>query len=421
MKNISQIIKTNKNLFKNFTSLSLLQISNYIFPVITLPYLVRILGPEKYGLVNFAAAFTGYFTILTDYGFNLSATQEISVNRDDKQKVSEIFSSVITLKIFFFISSTLLFFSLTIILPALQSNMFLLVVTFFGVLGTALFPLWFYQGIEQMKYILIISVSVRFVTTILIFVIVNTESDFIKYAGLNTVTQFVIAIIGLTFALHKFGIKYTFPSQILIKQQLKKGWELFLSTVWINLYTTSNVFILGLFASANVVGYYAAADKIRFAFQGVLSSMSQSLFPFVNILLTESYVKFISFNRKLFKIALIIGAIISVLLFLFAAPIVRIVFGNEYQSSILVLKIIAWLPLVIFLSNVLGIQTMLPLNKQRSFSLILFFAAMINLILSFILVPKYFEIGTSISVLVTEIFVTSSFYIFIKRNKILVV
>ncbi|HMU42756.1 MAG TPA: flippase [Ignavibacteriaceae bacterium] len=421
MKNISQIIKTNKNLFKNFTSLSLLQISNYIFPVITLPYLVRILGPEKYGLVNFAAAFTGYFTILTDYGFNLSATQEISVNRDDKQKVSEIFSSVITLKIFFFISSTLLFFSLTIILPALQSNMFLLVVTFFGVLGTALFPLWFYQGMEQMKYILIIYVSVRFVTTILIFVIVNTESDFIKYAGLNTVTQFVIAIIGLTFALHKFGIKYTFPSQILIKQQLKKGWELFLSTVWINLYTTSNVFILGLFASANVVGYYAAADKIRFAFQGVLSSMSQSLFPFVNKLLTESYVKFISFNRKLFKIALIIGAIISVLLFLFAAPIVRIVFGNEYQSSILVLKIIAWLPLVIFLSNVLGIQTMLPLNKQRSFSLILFFAAMINLILSFILVPKYFEIGTSISVLVTEIFVTSSFYIFIKRNKILVV
>lgn len=382
---------------------------------------MRILGPEKYGLVNFAAAFTGYFTILTDYGFNLSATQEISVNRDDKQKVSEIFSSVITLKIFFFISSTLLFFSLTIILPALQSNMFLLVVTFFGVLGTALFPLWFYQGMEQMKYILIIYVSVRFVTTILIFVIVNTESDFIKYAGLNTVTQFVIAIIGLTFALHKFGIKYTFPSQILIKQQLKKGWELFLSTVWINLYTTSNVFILGLFASANVVGYYAAADKIRFAFQGVLSSMSQSLFPFVNKLLTESYVKFISFNRKLFKIALIIGAIISVLLFLFAAPIVRIVFGNEYQSSILVLKIIAWLPLVIFLSNVLGIQTMLPLNKQRSFSLILFFAAMINLILSFILVPKYFEIGTSISVLVTEIFVTSSFYIFIKRNKILVV
>ena len=88
--------------------------------------------------------------------------------------------------------------------------------------------------------------------------------------------------------------------------QIKNGWNLFLSTVWINLYTTSNVFILGLFAPANVVGYFAAADKIRMAFQGILSPMSQSVFPYVNNLLSESYERFISFNKKLFKIALIV-------------------------------------------------------------------------------------------------------------------
>ena len=418
MKRIFQINKSHKVLVKNFTSLSLLQVSNYLFPIITLPYLVRVLGPEKYGLVNFATAFVAYFTILTDYGFNLSATQEISVNRENPKRISEIFSSVFTLKLLMFALSSLIFFIIILTVPIFKVNFILFVVTFISVFGTALFPLWLYQGMERMKYIFIISVSVRLLTTILIFTLVTTESDFIKYAGLNTITQFLIGIIGLQFALNKFGIKYSFPTQALIKHQLINGWNLFLSTVWINLYTTSNVFILGLFAPANVVGYYAAADKIRIAFQGVLSSMSQSVFPYVNKLLSESYEKFISFNRKLFRIAAVIGATISLLLFLFADLIVNIILGQDYQQSIVVLRIIAWLPLIIFLSNVLGIQTMLPLNKQNSFSLILFIAAIINLTLLFILVPIYYEIGTAISVLSTETFVTITFYSFIRFNKI---
>lgn len=418
MKRIFQKIESNKVLFKNFTSLSILQVANYIFPLVTLPYLVRVLGAEKYGLVNFAAAFAAYFTIITDYGFNLSATQEISVNRENSNRVSEIFSSVFTIKMMLFVLSSVMFFIIVLVFPIFKENLTLFIVTFLSVLGTALFPLWFYQGIERMKYILIISVSVRLITTILIFVLIKSENDFIKFAGLNTVTQFVIGIIGLQFALNKFGLKYRFPNKTLIIQQLKNGWNLFLSTISINLYTTSNVFILGLFAPANVVGYYAAADKIRMAFQGILSPMSQSVFPYVNKMLSESYDRFISFNKKLFKIALIVGAIISIMLFLFAEPIVNIILGKDYQPSILVLRIIAWLPLIIFLSNVLGIQTMLPMNKQKNFSIILFFAAMISLALLFILVPIYFAIGTAITALATEIFVTLAFFIFVKRNKI---
>lgn len=418
MKRIFQKIESNKVLFKNFTSLSILQVANYIFPLVTLPYLVRVLGAEKYGLVNFAAAFAAYFTIITDYGFNLSATQEISVNRENSNRVSEIFSSVFTIKMMLFVLSSVMFFIIVLVFPIFKENLTLFIVTFLSVLGTALFPLWFYQGIERMKYILIISVSVRLITTILIFVLIKSENDFIKFAGLNTVTQFVIGIIGLQFALNKFGLRYRFPNKTLIIQQLKNGWNLFLSTISINLYTTSNVFILGLFAPANVVGYYAAADKIRMAFQGILSPMSQSVFPYVNKMLSESYDRFISFNKKLFKIALIVGAIISIMLFLFAEPIVNIILGKDYQPSILVLRIIAWLPLIIFLSNVLGIQTMLPMNKQKNFSIILFFAAMISLALLFILVPIYFAIGTAITALATEIFVTLAFFIFVKRNKI---
>lgn len=421
MKRLLKIISNNKVLVKNFTSLSLLQLANYIFPVITLPYLVRVLGPEKYGLINFAAAFSAYFVIITDYGFNLSATQEISVNRNDKEKVSEIFSSVLTIKIILFFLSSGIFFLIVNMFELFSNDAGLYSIMFIGVVGIVLFPLWVYQGVEQMKYILIINVAIRSVTIVSIFLLVKVENDYLLLAVIYTITQVMTGITGLFFAIRKFDLRYLFPSKVQLLEQLKKGWNLFLSSIWINLYTTSNVFILGLFAPSSVVGYYSAADKVRIAFQGILSSMSQSVFPYVNKLLAESYQKFISFNRKLLKISFMIGIIISSSLFLFAEPIVKIVLGNEYSPSVIVLRIIAWLPLIIFLSNVFGIQTMLPLNYQKRFSQILFLAALINLMISFSIVPSYFEIGTAVSMLVTEIFVTLSFYIFIRMKRIPVI
>lgn len=421
MKRLLKIISNNKVLVKNFTSLSLLQLANYIFPVITLPYLVRVLGPEKYGLINFAAAFSAYFVIITDYGFNLSATQEISVNRNDKEKVSEIFSSVLTIKIILFFLSSGIFFLIVNMFELFSNDAGLYSIMFIGVVGIVLFPLWVYQSVEQMKYILIINVAIRSVTVVSIFLLVKVENDYLLLAVIYTITQVMTGITGLFFAIRKFDLRYLFPSKVQLLEQLKKGWNLFLSSIWINLYTTSNVFILGLFAPNSVVGYYSAADKVRIAFQGILSSMSQSVFPYVNKLLAESYQKFLSFNRKLLKISVIIGIIISSSLFLFAEPIVKIVLGNEYSPSVIVLRIIAWLPLIIFLSNVFGIQTMLPLNYQKRFSQILFLAALINLMISFSIVPSYFEIGTAVSMLVTEIFVTLSFYIFIRMKRIPVI
>lgn len=421
MKRLLKIISNNKVLVKNFTSLSLLQLANYIFPVITLPYLVRVLGPEKYGVINFAAAFSAYFVIITDYGFNLSATQEISVNRNDKEKVSEIFSSVLTIKIILFFLSSGIFFLIVNMFELFSNDAGLYSIMFIGVVGIVLFPLWVYQGVEKMKYILIINVAIRSVTIVSIFLLVKVENDYLLLAVIYTITQVMTGITGLFFAIRKFDLRYLFPSKVQLLEQLKKGWNLFLSSIWINLYTTSNVFILGLFAPNSVVGYYSAADKVRIAFQGILSSMSQSVFPYVNKLLAESYQKFLSFNRKLLKISVIIGIIISSSLFLFAEPIVKIVLGNEYSPSVIVLRIIAWLPLIIFLSNVFGIQTMLPLNYQKRFSQILFLAALINLMISFSIVPSYFEIGTAVSMLVTEIFVTLSFYIFIRMKRIPVI
>ena len=410
-----------KNLISNFSSLTVLQISNYLIPMITLPYLVRVLGPEKFGLVNFATAFCAYFSLLTDYGFTLSATKDISVNRDDKAKLNEIYSSVLGVKIYLFLLSTVFFLIILFSFEIFYKEILLYVFAFATILGSTFFPVWFFQGIEKMKYILFINISVRALFTGLIFILITSENDYLMLTAINSSTQIVIALVGLFIVRKSFSVKFSFPSFREMKYQLKSGWSIFLSQISINLYTTSNAFILGLFTDNKVVGYYTAADKIRSALQAMMNPLLQTVFPYVNHLLSVSQEAFINFNKKILRIALVGGISISLILFFFAGQLVDIILGEGYIQSVLVLKIIAWLPFLITFSNVTGVQTMLPLKRDKAFAIILFIAGVLNVVVSLIIVPLYFEIGTSVSVVITETFVTSSFLFYLLKRKIKII
>ncbi len=155
-----------KILFTNAFSLLILQFANYILPLITIPYVVRVIGPDKFGLISFAQAFIGYFQILTDYGFNLSATREISVHRENKKMVQEIFSSVILIKFMLFLLSFLILSIFLIFIPRFRNDWSVYIFTFGMVLGNVLFPVWFFQGMEKMRYITILHMIAKIIFTI---------------------------------------------------------------------------------------------------------------------------------------------------------------------------------------------------------------------------------------------------------------
>ncbi len=411
-------LSKNRVLAKNFSSLSILQISQYIFPLVTFPYLVRVLGPDGYGLVAFATAFVGYFTVFTDYGFNLSATREVSIHRKDPHKISNIFNSVLSIKLILFTASIIIFLPIVYAFARFNQDIEIYLISFVSVLGTTLFPVWFFQGTERMGFITFINVLVKAVWVIAVFVFVQSRSDILLLVALNSLSSLLVGIIGLIVVKYYFNLTFSIPSIENIKLQFVEGWHYFLSTASISLYTLSNVFILGLFASDTIVGYFSAADKIRHALQNITDTAGRTIFPYLSAEFKRSKVAAFIFLRKFIKIVGSILIVSCLLLFIFSEPIVYLILGVDYVESIILLKIISFLPLIIFFSNVAGVQTMLNLGFKRDFANIILISGILNIIISFIVVPVFLSIGSAIMVLFTEILVTSQMVIFLRKNDI---
>ena len=415
---IKEFINKNRTLIKNFSSLSVLQLSQYIFPLITFPYLVRVLSPEGYGLVAFATAFVSYFSMLTDYGFNLSATKEISINRNNSIIVSEIFNSVLTVKILLFILSIIIIIPIVFLFPKFNRDSSIYLISFVSVLGTTLFPVWFFQGIERMSFISIISIAIKIIWVVLIFFLIKSYDDILLLVTLNSLSSVLTGLFGLISVRKYFNLNFSIPTLHQIKYQFIEGWHYFLSTASISLYTISNIFILGLFASDTIVGYYSAADKIRYAIQNISSVASRTVFPHLSSEFKRSEEAAFGFISKYIKSVGGFSVLSSILLFIFAEQITVLVLGKQYMESVIILKIISFLPLIIFFSNVAGVQTMLNMGFKREFANIILGAGIFNILLSFIIVPIYFSIGTAVAVVLTEIIVSTQMVYFLRKNNI---
>jgi len=410
---------TRKRLTGNFFSLSILQALNYILPLITLPYLVRVLGPEKYGLISFAQAFIGYFIILTDYGFSLSATREISIHRDNKEKVSEIFSSVMTIKFFLGILSFIILAIMLALIPRFGQDWLIYILTFGTVLGNILFPIWFFQGMENMKWITILNIVSKTIFTICIFIFIHRVSDYPYVALINSLGYLVAGIISLIIVFKNFKVKFVLPKLENIKYQLKEGWHIFVSNIAISLYTTSNTFILGLFTNNTIVGYYSGAEKIVKAVQGLINPISQTIYPYFSKLYTENKQRAVDLLKKILSLVGISTFLISIIINIFAPLICKIILGPEFSESIPVLKILIFIVFAIGVNNILGIQGLVGFGYKKDFTKIVVICSLVHLGLITILIWQYGLIGVAIGTVITESLISIIEYYCLKRKRIL--
>ena len=408
--------KNHSVLLTNIFSLGTIQLVNYILPLLTVPYLVRILKPEYFGLIAFSTATITYFVMLTDYGFNLSATRQISIHRKNLKKINEIFNSTILIQGALLFVSFIILNTLILTFEIFSKNWELYYISFGMVVGHFLFPVWLFQGLEKMKYITVINVITKIALTLLVFIVVKKQEDYLLVPILTSLSFIISGIFSLIIAKYYFKISFFLPKKEMVLSQLKKGWYFFSSNLSVSLFTTSTTFILGIFTTNQSVGLFAAADKIITAIKGLNSPISQSIYPVVSKKLVENKREGISFILKSGKIIIFCNLIFSILLFILSEPICDYILGDDYQESIHLLRIMSFLPLIIVTSNICAVQGLYNLGKAYLVSKYLIIIGISHLVLIFLLIPQFGVYGAATSVVLTEIFGTLfSIYYFKKE------
>jgi PST family polysaccharide transporter len=270
---------------------------------------------------------------------------------------------------------------------------------------------------EEMKYITYLNLGAKLFFTLCIFIFVKEKQDYLMVPLLTAIGCIVSGICALFLTKRKFQVCFSWQNRKILKCQLSEGWNIFISTLATNIYTISATIILGFFTNNFIVGYFSAAEKIIQAVKGIYAPISQAIYPMVAKKLNDDRQAGLAFLRTTTWLIGTAMLIISALLFALAEPIVNLFLGDQYSQSIKLLRVMAFLPFIVALSNILGIQTMLNLGYKKAFSNILVSASFLAIGLSVVLVPIYQGLGTAMTLVTVEVFVTAVMYIYLTRRK----
>lgn len=414
IKSVKRKTTQHKVLIENFSSLTAFQVLNLLLPLITYPYLIRVLGKETYGLVLFAQAIVGYLLILVGFGFNISATKEISIYRDSKEKLSEIVSSVLIIKSGLFIIALLILTIALWFIPQAKEFKMLFFLTMWICLYDLIFPVWYFQGLEKMKYITYITLVSRLFFVGMIFLLIESSSDYILIPVINGIGALVAGFISLFIIFNRHKIKFKFQNKERLLHFLKDSIPIFISNISIRLYVSSNKVIIGTFLGLSELAYYDLGEKLASLLKIPQSILGQTIFPKIN------RDKNISFVKKAFKVSVPFNILLALVVIIFSKQIVQLLAGQEMLPSIWVINILALSVPVIAMSNVFGIQLLIPFGKAKLFSKIVISSGVVYLV-QLLLIWLIWNINIyslSILTVTTEIIVTITMFYFCKKNKL---
>jgi len=398
-----------KVLISNFVSLSFLQGANYVLPLLTFPYILQTIGVENFGLLAMATALIAYLNIFTDYGFNLTAVNTVSINKNNINKLIEIFSSIFSIKFILLSISFCILLGLIAIFDNLRENWEIFLLTFGLVIGNMLFPIWLFQGLQKMKYITYINIFTKILFTISIFIFINKPEDILLIPLFHSLGSILSGIVALIYIKKDFNITFKFQSLATLKIYVLDGWHIFKTYIFVSLYTNSNIIILGFLTNNTIVGYYAVADKIINAVGGLFTPLNQTLYPYLSSLYVKSISTFKNLYYKIIFIYITASIILFILLSIFKNNIIFFINGS-YNNTIGMIYTILTLLIFTFPFGAFFALIMNILALKKEISTIIMRASIINILFAPLLVYIFSATGMAIVSVFIQYYIMISYY-----------
>lgn len=383
-------------LFSNFIWLSLLKVVGFLLPLVTLPYLSRVIGLDNFGKIAFAASVVYFFELFTDFGFNYTATRDVAKNRNDIEKVTLIFSNVFWAKTVLMILSLILLVIIICCSSECRTYGLLLFFTFLYIPGHIIFPDWFFQAMEDMKYITILNVISKLFFTMMIFMVINNPSDYI-YQPLLIAGGYVISgILSLFFIRYRYGIALRKTNFCEVYNTIKNSFNMFICQFVPSLYSNLSVIFLQKFWGPSASGIFSSGKKFPDVASQISALISRVFYPYL--------IRRIDRHKFFVWVNLLVSMFLCIVLFLSSNLLVEVFYTTEFMAASKVIKVFAISLPFSFFETSWGNNYLVVVGKEHLLRNNIFVGSVLGVLLSIFLIKNYGYIGAAYTFLLTRIY-----------------